>query len=234
MARPLLQLFLRLCLPSLRADCDFKASLRVTFPLRDLIHNQHQVYSFAALDTHLSARADIRRERRLQATTEANSLRDDLSPSLQRAMDLAHKPGSSSWLTSLPIEEHGFYLHKGRVPLWMRLPSGMAGLPSRAPTSCACGANFSIDHVLSCSKGGFPSICHNELRDLTATLLTEVCNDVCIEPEYKRYIHVQPSGAQPTQWDTQLTPWDYQQQTYCTTKSRGIRAEGGVKCKNDN
>ena len=29
----------------------------------------------------------------------------------------------------------------------------------------------------------FPSIRHNEIRDLTATLLTEVCNDVCIEPE---------------------------------------------------
>ena len=32
-------------------------------------------------------------------------------------------------------------------------------------------------------KGGFPSIRHNELRDLTAILLTEVCNDACIEPE---------------------------------------------------
>ena len=31
--------------------------------------------------------------------------------------------------------------------------------------------------------GGFPSIRHNEIRNLTATLLTEVCNDVCIEPE---------------------------------------------------
>lgn len=38
-------------------------------------------------------------------------------------------------------------------------------------------------HALSCPKGGFPSIRHNEIRDLTANLLTEVCNDVCIEPE---------------------------------------------------
>ena len=58
-----------------------------------------------------------------------------------------------------------------------------AWAPFRAPTSCACGASFSLDHVLSCSKGGFPLIRHNELRDLTATLLTKVCNDVCIEPE---------------------------------------------------
>ncbi len=31
-------------------------------------------------------------------------------------------------------------------------------------------------------KGGFPSIRHNEIRDLTANLLTEVCSDVCTEP----------------------------------------------------
>ena len=42
---------------------------------------------------------------------------------------------------------------------------------------------FSIEHALSCPKGGFPSIRHNEIRDLTANLLTEVCNDICIEPE---------------------------------------------------
>ena len=42
---------------------------------------------------------------------------------------------------------------------------------------------FSIEHARLCPKGGFPSIRHNEIRDLTANLLTEVCNDVCIEPE---------------------------------------------------
>ena len=29
---------------------------------------------------------------------------------------------------------------------------------------------------------GFPTICHNEIRDITASLLTEVCNNVAIEP----------------------------------------------------
>jgi len=43
--------------------------------------------------------------------------------------------------------------------------------------------NFSVEHALSCPRGGFPSIRHNEIRDVTADLLTEVCNDVCIEPD---------------------------------------------------
>ena len=33
------------------------------------------------------------------------------------------------------------------------------------------------------SEGGLPSLHYNEIRDLTATLLTEVCSQVCTEPE---------------------------------------------------
>ncbi len=31
--------------------------------------------------------------------------------------------------------------------------------------------------------GGFPTICYNEIRDITAVLLTEVCNNVTTEPQ---------------------------------------------------
>ena len=30
--------------------------------------------------------------------------------------------------------------------------------------------------------GGFPTVRHNELRDITASLMTEVCHDVSVEP----------------------------------------------------
>ena len=52
----------------------------------------------------------------------------------------------------------------------------------RLPQSCAFGAKFSIEHSFSHPKSGFPSICHNEIRDLTASLSTEVCHKVEIEP----------------------------------------------------
>ena len=81
---------LGITLHSFRADCDFNASLRVTSPLRDLIHSQDQVYSFAALDGQMSARADIHRERRLQATSEADKLRNGLSSTLTKSFG----PGS--------------------------------------------------------------------------------------------------------------------------------------------
>ena len=42
-----------------------------------------------------------------------------------------------------------------------------------------------MDHALSCPTGAFPTIRHNEICDLTAKLMTEVCPDVCAEPQLK-------------------------------------------------
>ena len=54
-----------------------------------------------------------------------------------------------------------------------------------------------MEHTLSCPKGGFPSIRHNEneIRDMTANLLTEVCSDVCIEPELQPITGESLTGA---------------------------------------
>ena len=51
------------------------------------------------------------------------------------------------------------------------------------PTIKTCGKSFSVEHALLCPKGGLPSIRHNEIRDLIAKLLTEVCSQVSTEPE---------------------------------------------------
>ena len=37
---------------------------------------------------------------------------------------------------------------------------------------------FTAEHALSSLRGGFPIICHNKIRDITANLLTEVCHNV--------------------------------------------------------
>ena len=52
-----------------------------------------------------------------------------------------------------------------------------------------------MEHALSCPKGGFPTIRHNEIRDLTANLMTEVCHDVCIEPTLQPLTGVVLSNA---------------------------------------
>ena len=47
---------------------------------------------------------------------------------------------------------------------------------------CVCGDLFNLQHALSCPKGGLAITRHNELRNLTAEILDEVCKNVAIEP----------------------------------------------------
>ncbi|KAG0721638.1 hypothetical protein GWK47_046071 [Chionoecetes opilio] len=39
-----------------------------------------------------------------------------------------------------------------------------------------------VDHTMTCKKGGFVCIRHDEVRDLTASMFREVCRDVSTEP----------------------------------------------------
>ena len=48
---------------------------------------------------------------------------------------------------------------------------------------CACGIKNTVDHALTCTKGGYVIMRHNQIRDLEAVLLKDVCKDVRVEPE---------------------------------------------------
>ena len=54
--------------------------------------------------------------------------------------------------------------------------------PLDLPRQCVCGATFTMEHALSCPSGGVTISRHNEVRDLLADLLTDVCHDVNVEP----------------------------------------------------
>ena len=122
----------------------------------------------------------IRKKNREQQSLAADSVYAQLSPSLQRCVDLARESESSSWLTVLPIEEYAFHLHKGDFRDASSLQCGL--MPLNTASTCHCGVSFSGDRAMICPYGGFPIIRHNEVRDLTATLLTEVCHNVATEP----------------------------------------------------
>ena len=78
----------------------------------------------------------------------------------------------------------GFALHKGAFRDALALCYGWP--PLYAPSHCVYDESFSTAHALSCRLWGYPAIQHNEIRDLTANLLSEVCHSVSTEP------HLQP------------------------------------------
>eukprot|EP00117_Sycon_ciliatum_P046195 scpid56052/ scgid0290/ len=137
------------------------------------------------------ALVSIRTQKRLATSQSRDALRAEvtmitatLNADQQRVIQLASEKGASSWLTCRPLARHGFSLSKGefRDGVYLRYN----WLPDRLPSDCSCGARFTTCHALSCPTGGFPSIRHNEVRDITASLLKKVAHNVAVEP------HLQP------------------------------------------
>ena len=164
--------------PTQGTDTDFLSSVKITEALKDAIIQQDFQYSGEVVAQQLEAKIEVQQLRREQARQASDHLKESLPYPLKRSVDLAQEKGASSWLTSLQV---GFTLHKGAFHDALALRYNRQ--PLHVPSSCGCGAKFSVEHALSCPKGGFPSLRHNEIRDLTANLLSEVCNDVCIEPD---------------------------------------------------
>ena len=93
---------------------------------------------------------------------------------------MASEKGASSWLLTLPIADHGFDLHKEAFRDALCL--GYGWRPHLLLSHCGCSQRLTIEPALSCSRGGLPSIRHNEIRDLTPDLMTEVCYGVGTKP----------------------------------------------------
>ena len=123
---------------------------------------------------HLSALREQSLSAQLQST-----ISNCPSP-LRWAVECCMERGASSRLSALPLEQYGFTLHKGEFIDAVCLCYGFT--PSLLPSRCVCGKDFTLSHALSCPHGAFLTIQHNEVQDLTASLMTEVCHDVKVEP----------------------------------------------------
>ena len=168
-------------------------SVEVNACLIGLIISQvHQLGD--CLDAQVQLRSKFHSRSHQEQLQFANHLFDELTPSMRSSVMLAQEKGASNWLSCLPLKSHNFVLHKTAFRDAIMLHYHW--LPSACPTSCACGHSFTIEHALSCPKGGFPSLRHTEVHDLTANLLSEVCNNVVIEP------HLQPLSSETLQYKT--------------------------------
>ena len=173
---------LGIIVPSQLCDWYYENSKAVTKCLVDRIINQHkQTYTQEGeCYSNKQAKAEIKSQKKVRDQEKLENLRVKLTVQQQKILEATTEKGASSWLNTLPLKSHNFYLNKQIFwdSLYLRF-----GIPiPHLPLTCVCGTKFDIQHALTCKHGGFIGIRHNEVRDLTAEMLSEICQDVAIEP----------------------------------------------------
>ncbi|XP_066911589.1 uncharacterized protein [Clytia hemisphaerica] len=122
----------------------------------------------------------LSKEREVRNKQKVEDLRSQMNTDELKANELAQANGASNWLTALPLKSENSDLSKREffdaISVRYRWPL------KHLPTHCACGKPYSVDHALSCAKGGFVYQRHNELRDTIANIVSTIKKDVMIEP----------------------------------------------------
>ena len=138
------------------------ASLDITATLVNSIVTQSS--TIPARELMEERKREINAKRRAAAKFRIDRIDESLSPDLLEALQQTRDKGASSWLSASPIEEHGLALNKQvfRDSLCLRYNFPLPNLPSY----CACGEMFTVNHALSCKKGGFVAQRHDTIRDL--------------------------------------------------------------------
>ena len=194
---------LGLFIPSEISDEQYRNSRLINEKLTLKVINQDKVYEDikAAVTAAKSTVKSLKNDHYQKILDEVSSQIQDESKA--KALEASQEKGASSWLNVLPLKSLNYSLDKDsfRVALFIRY-----GLPiKRLPSICVCGSKFSVEHALNCKKGGFITSRHNELRQITAEFLKEVCLDVEEEPLLQEITgEVFKSKATKTEKDTRL------------------------------
>ena len=163
------------------ADREYDASCFITEDLSSLILRQEQDLSLYNPDVTSNKIKTLTAAKESYLTEKFDQYVSNTDDALlKRCLLLNKDKGAGSWLTALPLQDHGFCLNKQefRDAVSLRYAWRIANTPQY----CGCGALNSVNHTLICAKGGYVSMRHNALRDLNAELQSEICKDVIIEP----------------------------------------------------
>lgn len=157
----------------------YRNSRLMTNTLVDGIKHQHDQEA-SVEQNERPAKAIITEEKKKQEEEKVEFVKSQLDSRRLKLYEAITEKGASNWLNSLPLRDHDFHLEKQKFWDTIHLRYGIE--LSRLPSKCACNADFNVEHALNCKKGGFVSTRHNDVRDFTAQLLSEVCHDVAVEP----------------------------------------------------
>ena len=125
----------------------------------------------------------IKSQKQQKHQAKLENIRSYLTEEQIRLNKLNQEHGSSSWLTTPPLSEEGHNLAKQLFWDLIRICYGWT--LTRLPAYCECGKKFDLHHALSAKKAGFVSLRHNFVRNITSSLLSEVCKNVRVETQLK-------------------------------------------------
>ena len=111
-------------------------------------------YTTEVLCEQISARSKVGKMKREKSKSRSAIICESLSKDLRLSIELAKEKGASIWLSSLPVQEHGFFLHKVGFHDALSLRYGWK--PTNMPSECICGNSFTVHHAFSCVRVGFP------------------------------------------------------------------------------
>ena len=123
----------------------------------------------------------IKNQKQKKHQAKLENIRSYLTEEQIRLNNLNQEHGSSSWLTTLPLSEEGYDLTKQLFWDLIRIRYGWT--LTKLPAYCECGEKLDLQHALLCKKWEFVSLQYNFVRNITSSLLSEVCKDVRVEPQ---------------------------------------------------
>ena len=86
-------------------------SKKISAPLLErVIEQDHR--SVGCSESQQQIKAAVHTEKRSRLKQSAKNIQEQFPAPLQRSMELSQEEGASTWLTALPIDNHGFALHK--------------------------------------------------------------------------------------------------------------------------
>ena len=170
---------LGMIIPSKLSDVQYESSRKITCSLVENVRHQVEVITVNSAEVR-KIKMEIKNSKRRNDDLALEALKEQMNPANLKLLEAITEKGASNWLTAIPLKDHDFYLDK--QSFWDALYLRYGIMLPRLPSKCVCNARFDVEHALNCKKGGFITMRHNEVRDFTSEMLSEVCKDVSIEP----------------------------------------------------
>ena len=122
--------------PLMISDAQYRTLVAVTNPLVSLLLSRNGYYTHDIMDSQHSVKAKLSSLNQQQQLNNLIEFQKSVPSALSHSIDIAQEPGASTWLSTVPLRDHDFILHKSDFRDTLCLRYGW--MPALLPKSCVC------------------------------------------------------------------------------------------------